>query len=100
MNIRGMASNGPFAVIASNFAPGTTARDVESAMAPIGQDILGCVLLADVPTVIAELVFAKREGAENVIATFNNQRVRGLSRRPFPAGQCIMCEMLTLRVQT
>ncbi|KAI9669701.1 MAG: hypothetical protein M1831_007397 [Alyxoria varia] len=77
MNIRGMASNGPFTVIASNFAPGTTARDVESAMAPIGQDILGCVLLADVPTVIAELVFAKREGAENVIATFNNQRADG-----------------------
>lgn len=77
MSIRGMASsnNGPFVVMASNFAPGTTAADIESAMAPVGGEIMQCRLLSARPTVLCEIVFKDREGAENVINTFNNQKV-------------------------
>lgn len=75
-SIRGVASTGPFTVIASNFAPGTTASDIEAVMAPHGGESLGCKMLTASPTVMVELTFATREGAENVIATFNNQKVR------------------------
>lgn len=74
-NIKGVASAGPFIVIASNFAPGTTAADIEAVMSPHGGEALGCRLLSASPTVMVELQFAKKEGAENVIATFNNQKV-------------------------
>ena len=82
MSIRGMAHAGPFVVIASNFAQGTTAADIEAAMTPIGGQVTSCHVIAANPTVIAELVFPEREGAENVIATFNNSRV----------GQCAVTE--------
>lgn len=77
MSIRGMASsnNGPFVVMASNFAPGTTAADIQSAMEPVGGEIMQCRLLSARPTVLCEIVFKDREGAENVINTFNNQKV-------------------------
>lgn len=75
-SIKGVASTGPFTVIASNFAPGTTASDIEAVMAPHGGESLGCKMLTASPTVMVELTFATREGAENVIATFNNQKVR------------------------
>ncbi|KAK8041842.1 hypothetical protein PG993_006365 [Apiospora rasikravindrae] len=64
LTIRGLA--GPYAVMAQNFAPGTTAADIESAMTPV-----------DTPLVIAEIVFESREGAELAIATFNNQTADG-----------------------
>jgi hypothetical protein len=79
-SIKGVASTGPFTVIASNFAPGTTASDIEAVLAPHGGETLGCRLLTAAPTVMVELQFATREGAENVIATFNNQKVCGKSR--------------------
>lgn len=75
-SIKGVASTGPFTVIASNFAPGTTASDIEAVLSPHGGETLGCRLLTAAPTVMVELQFASREGAENVIATFNNQKVR------------------------
>lgn len=75
-SIKGVASTGPFTVIASNFAPGTTASDIEAVMSPHGGETLGCRMLTAAPTVMVELTFATREGAENVIATFNNQKVR------------------------
>jgi len=75
MSIRGMANPGPFVVIASNFAIGTTAADIEAAMAPVGGEISSCYLLSAKPNVMAEVVFVNREGAENVVATFNNQKV-------------------------
>lgn len=62
-------------VVASNFAPGTTAADIESVMQPIGGNMAGCRLVASSPTVIAEMVFLERAGADNVIAMFNNKRV-------------------------
>jgi len=75
ISIRGAATGGPCTVIASNFAPGTTAADIEAVMTPIGGETLGCRLLSSSPTVMVELQFVSREGAENVIATFNNQKV-------------------------
>lgn len=76
MSIRGMAATGPWCVVASNFAAGTTAADIEAAMAPIGGDIISCQIVNDHPNnVMAEIVFVDRPGAENVIATFNDQKV-------------------------
>jgi hypothetical protein len=73
MTIRGLA--GPYVVIASNFAPGTTSADIESAMIPVGGEMLSCKILTASPTVIAEMVFTDKAGADNVISTFNNQKV-------------------------
>jgi hypothetical protein len=84
-SIRGVATGGPCTVIASNFAPGTTAADIEAVMVPVGGETLGCRLISASPTVMVELQFVSKEGAENVVATFNNQKVSttmmlGLSR--------------------
>lgn len=73
INIRGLA--GPYVVIGSNFAPGTTAADIESAMVPRGGEMQSCRITAVSPAVVAEMVFAERANAENVIATFNNKKV-------------------------
>ncbi|KAI9797259.1 MAG: hypothetical protein M1833_005555 [Piccolia ochrophora] len=75
LSIRGSA--GPTVVAASNFAPGTTATDIETTMEPIGGEIVSCRLTSTHPMVVAEIIFVEREGAENVIATFNNQRADG-----------------------
>lgn len=73
ISIRGLA--GPYIVMAKNLAPGTTAADIESAMTPVGGVVLGCRLVAERPKVIAELIFETKEGADNVVETFNNQNV-------------------------
>ncbi|MCJ1431091.1 hypothetical protein MMC27_000441 [Xylographa pallens] len=75
ITIRGLA--GPYTVQASNFAPGTTAADIESAMVPIGGEMQSCRIIKSAPTVIAEMVFLDKAGADNVIATFNNQKADG-----------------------
>lgn len=75
-NIRGVANGGPYTVIASNFAPGTTAADIEAVMSPHAGETLGCRLISAAPTVMVELQCATKEGADNVIATFNNKKVR------------------------
>ncbi|KAL8640394.1 MAG: hypothetical protein Q9228_002681 [Teloschistes exilis] len=75
ITIRGSA--GPYTVIGSNFAPGTTAADIESAMHPVGGEMLDCSIVAKMPTVVAEMVFSERARADNVIATFNNKRADG-----------------------
>lgn len=75
MNIKGMATTGPYVVVASNFAPGTTEDDIKAAMAPVGGEITSCQLVSSSPTVMAELILPNREGAANVIETFNNQKV-------------------------
>ena len=61
--------------MAKNFAQGTTAADIESAMTPVGGVALNCRLIAEVPNVIAEITFETKEGADNVVDTFNNQSV-------------------------
>ncbi len=73
ITIRGLA--GPYVVIGTNFAPGTTAADIESAMMPSGGEMQSCRIIASDPTVIAEMVFGEKANAEKVIATFNNKRV-------------------------
>ncbi|KAI0128790.1 hypothetical protein BJ170DRAFT_579799 [Xylariales sp. AK1849] len=75
ITIRGLA--GPYAVMAQNFAPGTTAADIESAMTPIGGIISSCRLIKTQPIVIAEVVFESKDGADRAIETFNNQTADG-----------------------
>lgn len=62
-------------VIGSNFAPGTTAADIESAMIPSAGEMQSCRLMSATPTVIAEMVFTEKHNAESVIANFNNKKV-------------------------
>lgn len=78
MSIRGLA--GPFVVMGQNFAPGTTAADIESAVTPVGGEMVSCSIVKTSPFVMAEMVFVSREGGERVIATFNDKTVR-LPRR-------------------
>jgi hypothetical protein len=73
LSIRGLA--GPYVVMAKNFALGTTVADIESAMTSVGGVALGCRIIAERPSVIAEIIFESREGADNVVETFNNQNV-------------------------
>lgn len=61
--------------MAKNFALGTTVADIESAMTPVGGVALSCRIIAERPSVIAEIVFETKEGADNVVDTFNNQNV-------------------------
>jgi hypothetical protein len=49
--------------------------DIESVMGGVGGDLLSCRVVVSNPTVMAELTFATRDGADNVIATFNNKKV-------------------------
>lgn len=62
-------------MVASNFAPGTTAADIESVMRSVGGDLQFCRLMAAQPTVIAEMGFTNAGDADKVIETFNNKRV-------------------------
>jgi len=79
LSIRGLA--GPFTVIAQNFAPGTTAADIESAMTPYGGEMLSCIIVTTSPVLVAEMVFSSREGGEAVISMFNNQTVSVLPQK-------------------
>ncbi|PTB37429.1 uncharacterized protein TrAFT101_011152 [Trichoderma asperellum] len=82
MTIRGLA--GPFAVMAQNFAPGTTAADIESAMTPVGGEMVSCEIVKTQPFIIVEMVFASREGGEKVIETFNNKTADGRIIKVYP----------------
>ncbi|RMZ90777.1 hypothetical protein DV736_g1984, partial [Chaetothyriales sp. CBS 134916] len=70
--IKGAA--GPFTVVATNFAPGTTAADIESAVANDGADgdgnntLVSCCLTSTHrdSTVTAELVYSDRAVAEKI----------------------------------
>lgn len=74
LNIKGAAS-GPYLVVAQNFAPGTTAADIESVMLSVGGEMHSCKLITATPTVIAEMNFVEKAGAEKVIETFNGKKV-------------------------
>lgn len=73
MSIRGLA--GPFVVAAENFANGTTAADIESAVAPVGGIVQSCRIMRTQPIVKAEITFESREGAERVISFFDGKTV-------------------------
>ncbi|KAL7893978.1 hypothetical protein HDV63DRAFT_384397 [Trichoderma sp. SZMC 28014] len=82
MTIRGLA--GPFAVMAQNFAPGTTAADIESAMTPVGGEMVSCEMVKTQPFIVVEMAFASREGGEKVIETFNNKTADGRIIKVYP----------------
>ncbi|EGE78693.1 hypothetical protein RJZ56_000721 [Blastomyces dermatitidis] len=69
--------SGPCVVLGSNFAPGTTAADIVSALEPVGGAILGCRIVSTHPEVTAEMTFEEGSGAESVVARFNNQKADG-----------------------
>lgn len=68
---------------ASNFAPGTTAADIESALQTETVDengvsgMLSCRLVKSSPTVVAEMVFSEKAIAEQVISIYHNQKADG-----------------------
>jgi hypothetical protein len=70
-------------VQATNFAPGTTAADIEAAVQNVAIDSMGnsglisCRILENNPTVMAEMVFSERYIANRVVETFNNQKADG-----------------------
>ncbi|GAD95944.1 conserved hypothetical protein [Paecilomyces variotii No. 5] len=76
ISIKG-AGSGPFVVIGSNFAPGTTAADIQSALEPVAGAMVSCKVVSTYPAVSAEMAFAERQGAETVVANFHNQRADG-----------------------
>ncbi|OAA58812.1 hypothetical protein ISF_06595 [Cordyceps fumosorosea ARSEF 2679] len=82
ISIRGIA--GPFAVMGQNFAPGTTPADVESAMTPIGGEMIRCAVVKSQPFLMMEMVFASKEGAERVIETFNDKTADGRILKVYP----------------
>ncbi|KAI6354691.1 hypothetical protein MCOR25_008484 [Pyricularia grisea] len=82
ISIRGLA--GPPVVMAQNFAPGTTAADIESAFTPCGGIVTSCRLLKTSPIIIAEIVFEDPNGAQRVIDQFNNQMADGRLLRVYP----------------
>ncbi|CAK7221038.1 hypothetical protein SCUCBS95973_004360 [Sporothrix curviconia] len=86
LSIRGIAAaaNEPLVVMAQNFAPGTTAADIESVMTPVGGLVSSCRILKTTPLVIAEILFESREGAERVIETFNNRTADGRVLHVYP----------------
>ncbi|KAI5460012.1 hypothetical protein BGZ63DRAFT_415440 [Mariannaea sp. PMI_226] len=82
ISIRGLA--GPFCVMAQNFAPGTTAADIESAMTPVGGEMVSCKIVKTKPIMIVEMAFASREGGEQVIETFNDKTADGRIIKVYP----------------
>ena len=76
ISIKGIA--GPYIVMAKNFAQGTTADDIESAMTSVGGVCTSCRIVSQHPKVIAEIIFESKEGADNVVSTFNNQNVSNM----------------------
>jgi hypothetical protein len=51
-------------------------------MAPVGGEMSGCKLVSASPTVIAEMLFLDKAGADNVINMFNGKKV-GLEFRNY-----------------
>jgi hypothetical protein len=78
-SIRGVATGGPTTVIASNFANGTTAADIEAVMTPIAAErdgqIVNCRLISSNPTVMVEITVDRRDAAQNVVDMFNGKKV-------------------------
>ncbi|KAJ6179486.1 hypothetical protein N7519_009947 [Penicillium mononematosum] len=75
LSIKG--ASGPFYVVGRNFAPGTTAADIQSALEPITGPMLSCQIVVSQPSVVAEFAYAEKTAAELVVANFHNQRADG-----------------------
>ncbi|KAL4927688.1 uncharacterized protein BDV17DRAFT_122301 [Aspergillus undulatus] len=76
ISIKGASTAAPV-VIASNFVPGTTAADIQSAIEPVSGKILSCWVTSQKPTVTAEITFAEVSSAERAVANFHNQMADG-----------------------
>jgi hypothetical protein len=85
IRIRGAATGtgdqeGPFIIVAENFAPGTTAQDIESAMRPFGgEDLMVTSLLHGLAGVTAEIEVLDFQDARLLLKTFHGQVVSILS---------------------
>ncbi|KAL8818400.1 MAG: hypothetical protein Q9223_002954 [Gallowayella weberi] len=95
ISIRGLA--GPYTVIGSNFAPGTTAADIRAAMFPIGGEMQDCRIVSKAPTVEAEMVFSEKARADNVIAYFHNMKASLLRAKLLPARHLHAMHLLSQR---
>ncbi|KAJ6012187.1 hypothetical protein N7499_012845 [Penicillium canescens] len=102
-NISIKGASGPFVVVGRNFAPGTTAADIQSALEPTTGPMLSCRIVASHPSVVAEFAFAEKQTAELVIANFHNQRADGrlltMSLKPANAGSTAQDPFTALRAQ-
>jgi len=67
--------NAQCTVIAQNFAPGTTAADIEAVMVESHHHLLSCRIITSHPTIIAELILGSRVEADEIIGKFNNMKV-------------------------
>ncbi|KAJ5881957.1 uncharacterized protein N7529_000629 [Penicillium soppii] len=76
-NISIKGASGPFVVVGQNFAPGTTAADIQSALEPVTGPMLSCRIIASSPNVVAEFAYAEKSAAELVVANYHNQRADG-----------------------
>ncbi|KAF1953623.1 hypothetical protein CC80DRAFT_477546 [Byssothecium circinans] len=77
-SIKGSANRGPYTIVASNFAPGTTGNDIEEVMTPYGDgSLLAARIISSQPTVMAEIDFDSKDSADHVIAAFNNMKADG-----------------------
>ncbi|KAJ5673752.1 hypothetical protein N7462_009191 [Penicillium macrosclerotiorum] len=86
LSIKG--ASGPFVVIGSNFAPGTTAADIQSALEPVSGPMMSCRVISHHPTVTAEFEYEDKLSAEGAVANFDRQRADGriLSMKLQPPG--------------
>ncbi|KAL8776437.1 MAG: hypothetical protein Q9213_008271 [Squamulea squamosa] len=69
-----------YTVIASNFAPETTAADIMAATEALLDEngkMQDCKIISERPTVVAEMVFVEKIRAESVIDAFNGQMADG-----------------------
>ena len=80
--------------MAQNFAPGTTAADIESVMLSVGGQMTSCKLVASNPTVIAEMAFVEKGGAEKVIDTFNGKKVCSPKASTCDHGTNTLCRLM------
>ncbi|KAL3447327.1 hypothetical protein BJX65DRAFT_95661 [Aspergillus insuetus] len=76
ISIKGTGSES-FVVVGKNFAPGTTAADIQSAIEPISGKVVSCWVTSHQPTVTAEITFKEKSSAEKAVANFHNQRADG-----------------------
>ncbi|KAL2856654.1 hypothetical protein BJY01DRAFT_242700 [Aspergillus pseudoustus] len=76
ISIKGAGSES-FVVVGKNFAPGTTAADIQSAIEPVSGKIVSCWVTSHQPTVTAEITFQEKSSAEKAVANFHNLRADG-----------------------
>ena len=69
-----------YTVMGSNFAPETTAADIEAALSDEIGPMQHCHIISEGPVVEAEMVFTEKSHAEDVIAAYDNKKVSQSAR--------------------